>query len=41
MEEKLTKKFNDEKIELHGDRHFADDPAVICIIGKIDKIKAQ
>ena len=32
--------FVDEKIELHGDRHFADDPAVICIIGKIDKIKA-
>ena len=33
--------FVEEKIELHGDRHFADDPAVICIIGKIQMLRAQ
>ena len=30
----------DENIEIHGDRHFSDDPAVVCIIGKIEKIRA-
>ena len=30
----------DENIEIHGDRHFSDDPAVVCIIGKIEKISA-
>jgi len=26
----------EEKYELHGDRHFRDDPAIICYIGYID-----
>ena len=30
----------DENIEIHGDRYFSDDPAVVCIIGKIEKIRA-
>jgi acetyl-CoA carboxylase carboxyl transferase subunit alpha len=29
----------DEKYELHGDREFRDDPAIVCFIGKIDNIK--
>ncbi len=28
-----------EKYELHGDRHFRDDPSIVCFIGKIDEIK--
>ena len=30
----------DDSIEIHGDRHFSDDPAVVCIIGKLEKIRA-
>jgi len=26
----------EEKYEIHGDRHFRDDPAIICYIGYID-----
>ena len=26
-------------LELHGDRHFADDPAIICGIGIVDGLK--
>ena len=26
----------EEKYELHGDRHFRDDPAILCYIGYID-----
>jgi len=26
----------DEKYEIHGDRHFRDDPAILCYIGYID-----
>ncbi|MCV6606642.1 MAG: acetyl-CoA carboxylase carboxyl transferase subunit alpha [Campylobacterales bacterium] len=26
----------DEKYEIHGDRHFRDDPAILCYIGRID-----
>ena len=29
----------DEKYELHGDRHFRDDPSVVCFIGMIDNEK--
>jgi acetyl-CoA carboxylase carboxyl transferase subunit alpha len=29
----------DEKYELHGDREFRDDAAIVCFIGKIDNIE--
>ncbi len=29
----------EDKYELHGDRHFRDDPAIICYIGYIDGVK--
>lgn len=29
----------DEKIELHGDREFRDDPSIVCFIGMISNIK--
>jgi acetyl-CoA carboxylase carboxyl transferase subunit alpha len=29
----------DEKYELHGDREFRDDSAIVCFIGKIDDIE--
>ncbi|WP_024789355.1 acetyl-CoA carboxylase carboxyl transferase subunit alpha [Lebetimonas sp. JH292] len=28
-----------EKYELHGDREFRDDPAIVCYIGKIDDVE--
>jgi acetyl-CoA carboxylase carboxyl transferase subunit alpha len=30
----------EEKYEIHGDRHFRDDPAIICYIGYIDGQKS-
>jgi len=29
----------DDKYELHGDRHFRDDPSIVCFIGLIDGVK--
>ncbi|GAX87777.1 acetyl-CoA carboxylase carboxyl transferase subunit alpha [Lebetimonas natsushimae] len=29
----------DEKYELHGDREFRDDPAIVCFIGKIGDVE--
>ena len=29
----------EEKIELHGDREFRDDEAIVCFIGKIDNVE--
>lgn len=29
----------DEKYELHGDREFRDDAAIVCFIGKIDDVE--
>ncbi len=33
------RRISDEFIELHGDRAFADDPAMVCGIGKIDDFR--
>ena len=30
-----------EKYELFGDRHFRDDPSIVCFIGKIDDTKCM
>ncbi len=32
-------RITDYSLELHGDRHFADDPALICGIGIVDGMK--
>ncbi|MEO1958822.1 MAG: acetyl-CoA carboxylase carboxyl transferase subunit alpha [Nautiliaceae bacterium] len=31
----IIERIMDEKYELHGDREFRDDPAIVCFIGKI------
>jgi acetyl-CoA carboxylase carboxyl transferase subunit alpha len=31
----------DDRYELHGDRHFRDDPSIVCFIGKIDGVKCM
>ena len=30
-----------DSIEIHGDRHFSDDNAIVCFLGKIDHQKAM
>lgn len=35
----LAERMFDNFLELHGDRHFADDPAIVSAIGKMDNIK--
>lgn len=31
----------EDKYELHGDRHFRDDPSIVCFIGKISDVKCM
>ena len=37
----LIVRMNDYWMELHGDRNFSDDPAMVCGIAKLDDLKVM